>query len=533
MRQPDLRTEDQPTHTFRGRSMQEAVRGLKAALGPDAVIVGTRRGRDPRGRYVEITAVGDPRPPRAPKRAAAPVADPADPPAMGGRRGASAAYARTARVTQPAELPPLLAALRGDPPDEKPFAERAAWLARQIEVRTAEHAAEHAAERAAERSAAGRTAAGHTVAEYSAAQTRAAAPGRPPYHTVADAPSAGSRILSPAEAAAELARPAGVEQLRAEIDALKALVAGLAERDTPVQTQLADIRALLAQVAGPAEAAASEIPASEIPAPEAPAPDAPDPVAARLVEAGVPAPYADDIARRCRPASRRPIDPETRLAEVLADDIDCGGGALEDHRVLAFVGPTGVGKTTTVAKLAARARLAGRRVALVTVDTFRMAAVDQLARYAEVLDAPLRVVKSPEALAPTLEALAGYDLVLVDTTGRNPRASGQVAALARFFPEGWGGELVLTVAQSTRERDAFATIDAFSALGCGLVCVTKTDESDAPGAIYGIARRAGRPVAWLTDGQVVPDDLEDARAPAIAARIMAHRPRTVDFALGA
>jgi len=288
---------------------------------------------------------------------------------------------------------------------------------------------------------------------------------------------------------------------------LAAQITALAGR-SPSQTQMTDIRAQLD-------------PPVQVPRPT---PEGPDPMIEHLVHAGVPQAYAEDVAWRARPRSLRPVDPLERLPAILAADIDCGLADLSERRVLAFVGPTGVGKTTTVAKLAARARLAGRSVALVTIDTFRMAAVDQLARYAEVLDAPLRVVEAPEALAPTLAALAAYDVVLVDTTGRNPRGSA-TQTLARFFPEGWGGDLVLTVACSTRERDAFAAVDGFAELGYAALCITKTDESDAPGAIYGIARRSGRPVAWTTDGQRVPDDIEVARAPTIAARVVAHRLR--------
>lgn len=532
---------DEQTHTFRGRSMREAVAALKGALGPDAVIVSTRRGRDPRGRYVEISAVGRPQPAPAPSAARRIdlVAGDEPTPAMGGPRGASAAYARTARATQPTALPPLLAALRGEPPAEKPFAERAAWLARQIEQRTAEHALD------------ARPAPLPGVAE------------RPPYHTVdAPPPAPRSRILSPAEAAAELARPdaadSEVRRLRAEIEALKELVGGMGRtpagpgvdvasavadalaplaaqlsalaRQAPAQTQLADVRSLLHEVTG--EPPAIVEPEPPTPTLERPAfAEGPDPLMLRLIDAGVPRAHADDLVRRARPKSLRPVDPLDRISAIIADDIDCGLADFEQRRVLAFVGPTGVGKTTTVAKLAVRARLAGKSVALVTVDTFRMAAVDQLARYAEVLEAPLRVVKHPRALGPTLAELAEYDVVLIDTTGRNPRGDA-AAALAKFFPEGWGGELVLTVACGTRERDAFATVDAFAELGYAALCITKTDESDAPGAIYGIARRSGRPVAWLTDGQMVPDDIEDARSATIAARIVGHRMRR-ELALGA
>ncbi|MCB9528901.1 MAG: hypothetical protein H6703_07075 [Myxococcales bacterium] len=256
---------------------------------------------------------------------------------------------------------------------------------------------------------------------------------------------------------------------------------------------------------------------------------------ARLIDVGISAEHARDLAERALRAEGDTADDGEVLARVgalMADGIRCGGAELGGRRVIAFVGPTGVGKTTTVAKVAAQARLAGKHVALITVDTFRMAAVEQLARYAEVLDAPLRVVARPDALPAALAALAGYDLVLIDTTGRNPRASDQVRALARYFPPGWGGELVLTVAASTRERDLFATIDAFARLGYARLCVTKTDETDAPGVLYSAARRAARPLCWITDGQQVPDDIEAADAAVIAARILAAEARP-SVALGA
>lgn len=541
MRQLDPRGPGQ-SHTFRGRSMQEAVRALKRTLGADAVIVGTRRGRGPEGCYVEITAVGQP------LAEAGPALDVGPQPAMGGRRGASAAYAHTARSTQPAELPPLLAALRGEPPPEKPFAERAAWLARQIEQRTAEQAREPVG-------------------------SLAGVPQRPPYHTVdrseraPGAPDPRPAAASTPAGAAGVSRPDGgapeVQRLRAEIDALKSLVGSLSESTgqdevdpapydiglavakalAPISGQLAELMAGRTSHEGPPATPSelrsrvgSEGAVGRSTAPAAVPRMAPDPsteaLVERLIDAGVPTADAVDVGRRARPRNGRSIDPLSGVAQLLADDIDCGLSDFDQRRVLAFVGPSGVGKTTTIAKLAAQARLAGRSVALITVDTFRMAAVEQLARYADVLDAPLRVVKSPEVLGAALDELSAYDVVLIDTTGRNPRAPGQVAALARFFPEGWGGELVLTVASSTRERDAAATVDAFATLGYAALCITKTDESDAPGAIYGIARRSGRPVAWLTDGPLVPDDIEPARAPTIAARIVAYRRRTI-VALGA
>ncbi|MEZ4432978.1 MAG: flagellar biosynthesis protein FlhF [bacterium] len=536
------------THTFRGRSMQDAVSKLKARLGADAVIVATRRGREPGGGYVEITAIGQP------KAAAAPPAEPADPPAMGGARGASAAYARAARApiaTQAAELPPLLAALRGEVPAERPFAERAAWLTRLVEARTAEEAAAQArAARLAHRppyhSVDDAPAAGEGTDDWAAAlaaenarhladapdpawpaprrleSTAARPPVAPPG---AEAPATPRRVESTAPrpslpprgaaAPAPAAPPFDDAAIAATLAGLRGELLALAARQAPLLGELAGLRAMVEDSARETQAVRA--------------------LRARLIDVGISAEHARDLAERALRAEGDTADDGEVLARVgalMADGIRCGGAELGGRRVIAFVGPTGVGKTTTVAKVAAQARLAGKHVALITVDTFRMAAVEQLARYAEVLDAPLRVVARPDALPAALAALAGYDLVLIDTTGRSPRASDQVRALARYFPPGWGGELVLTVAASTRERDLFATIDAFARLGYARLCVTKTDETDAPGVLYSAARRAARPLCWITDGQQVPDDIEAADATVIAARILAAEARP-SVALGA
>ncbi len=452
------------THTFRGRTMQEAVGRLKATLGPDAVIVGTRRGRDHRGQFVEIDATGTESKPNlsSPGTTAAPGV--AEPPAMGGRRGASAAYARTAQIAPSATPDPSL-----------PFAERAAWLARQVALRQAP-----------------------------ALPAPPIAPGSPvDDDTIADLRAQLGELQGAVGALAQLAEAPRADNgplLRAELGALQAELHGL--RELMLDRAEASFEAV-----------------------EAPMVSA---LRARLTSVGVAPTHADELARRTHKAvpdgTADDGDVLAMLGRAMADELACTGplSPRSGHqRVIAFVGPTGVGKTTTLAKVAARARiLDGASVALVTVDTFRMAAVDQLARYADILECPLEVVKRPDDLGAALDRLADYDLVLVDTTGRNPRAEDQVNALARFFPAGWGGEIVLTVACSTREADVFATIDAFARLRVDMLCVTKTDETNALGTLYSAVRRAARPLAWVTDGQRVPEDIEVAEPTALAARIV-------------
>ncbi|MCA9540541.1 MAG: hypothetical protein KC620_16690 [Myxococcales bacterium] len=525
------------THTFRARTMQDAVARLKRTLGPDAAIISTRRGRDPRGAYVEITAIGQ-------ARAALPSPE-GEAPAMGGRRQASAAYARTALATQPAELPPLLAAVRQHAGVDKPFADRAAWLARQIEQREAE------------------------VAEEARRDARLAH--RPPYHRVAEAEETGPALVSADEVQRRFERPADDEvgTLRAEIAELRAALTRLAAAEgepapaqppkpaagkppkrapaalaarapatastaktaadalqrvlAPLRDEMAELRRLAATV-GPVQDQLAEIRGLLHRAPREPA--AALALRTRLIDVGIAATHAAELVERALQAlPEGTADDREMLAALeamIADELQCGGASVTrgGRQVMAFVGPTGVGKTTTIAKLATLARLAGRSVALITVDTFRMAAVEQLGRYAEVLDCPLRIARDPRALRAELAACADRDLILVDTTGRNPRAAEQVEALARYFPPGWGGDLVLTLSAATRGRDLFAALDGFAALDFDLLCATKTDETDALGALYSVVRRAGRPLAWTTFGQRVPDDIEEARADLIAAQIL-------------
>lgn len=497
---------DGALHTFRGRTMQEAVTKLKARLGPDAVIVKTTRGDDPRGRYVEITAMGEalhdeaPEPVRpAPARPAA-TAAPAAPaprrsyaevtddeaPALGGRLGASAAYARVARTVEAAA------------------AQRSAPRAAQLEE--------------------------HPIAADSR-WARAAAASRPATPAAPPAPPANPFAERAALLARQITAPAvaadAQERVREEIASLRGAVEALARRPADAVTEAA------------LERVASHL-SEEMQALRALVGSQPDPRDAertplsvrilrdRLVGVGINALHAGEIARRVQPALERatPDDAEilALVGRELTRDMKCSGDLLPapgHRRILAFVGPTGVGKTTTIAKIAADAQLVRKlRVGLITVDTFRMAAVEQLARYAEILECPLVVVKQPEELAAALDELADCDLILVDTTGRSPRAADQVAALTRYFPEGWGGEVVLTVAASTRERDLHACVDAFTELDYGYLCVTKLDETDALGAVYSVARRAGRPLSWVTSGQRVPEDFEVAERTSLAARIV-------------
>ena len=218
--------------------------------------------------------------------------------------------------------------------------------------------------------------------------------------------------------------------------------------------------------------------------------------------------------------------PLSDVAAVLAEDLPvCGGIAVDPYyrHVAAFVGPTGVGKTTTLAKLAARLSLRqGRRVGLVTADTYRIGAVEQLATYARILNVPFEVADSPEALPAALAKLQQCDTILIDTAGRAPRDDAHLSELAATLsatcPDGTAVEahLVLSVAAGHRALARAAT--RYGRLKPTSTVLSKLDEAEGAGAAVDLLRTAPpAPVSLLTFGQDVPDDLCEATPRNLAA----------------
>lgn len=177
-------------------------------------------------------------------------------------------------------------------------------------------------------------------------------------------------------------------------------------------------------------------------------------------------------------------------------------------RTLALVGPTGVGKTTTIAKLAGRARLEQRRrVGLVTLDLFRVAAVDQARAYADLLGAPLEVAGSSAELSRALDRLARCDLVLVDTAGRSPTDAPRLAELAALLAAAPEVEVWLTLSATTRLRELREAAARFAGCGPRGLVLTKLDETRAPGDAVELLARAPAPLRLVTDGQDVPEHI--------------------------
>ena len=181
------------------------------------------------------------------------------------------------------------------------------------------------------------------------------------------------------------------------------------------------------------------------------------------------------------------------------------------RRVVALVGPTGVGKTTTVAKLAANFKLVhGMRVGLVTVDTYRIAAVEQLKTYAEIIDLPLAVANDPGEMPRAIDELGAVDMVFIDTAGRSPRDEVKIRELAEFMAQARPDEVHLVLSAGGGEQTLRSAVDRFTQVRADRLILTKLDEAEGFGAILGVLGQANRPVSYLTTGQAVPDDIEPA-----------------------
>lgn len=193
----------------------------------------------------------------------------------------------------------------------------------------------------------------------------------------------------------------------------------------------------------------------------------------------------------------------------------------KDRRVVALVGPTGVGKTTTLAKLAAAFALGQKKnVALVTADTYRIAAVEQLRTYGEIIGVPVDVVFSEQELRAALGRHSKRDLVLIDTAGRSPRNTAQMEELASLLAAARPDETHLVLSLTTGHKEAFDAADQFGRVGFDHLLLTKLDECMGPGLALSLAVQIGKPISYVTTGQNVPDDIELCQPEKLAARLL-------------
>ena len=192
-----------------------------------------------------------------------------------------------------------------------------------------------------------------------------------------------------------------------------------------------------------------------------------------------------------------------------------------------FAGPTGVGKTTTIAKIASTFKLTNQaRVALITSDTYRIAAVEQLTTYASILSVPIKVVYTPLEMKEAIDEFADYDLILVDTAGRSHKNLDQCNELLDLYnaikQSDTETELIpfLVLSATTKLKDMRNIIEVHKALGELRLIFTKLDETGCVGDILNIVMYSKLPVAYTTFGQNVPEDIKKLDAQAIAKQLL-------------
>ena len=188
--------------------------------------------------------------------------------------------------------------------------------------------------------------------------------------------------------------------------------------------------------------------------------------------------------------------------------------APSSARVVMLVGPTGTGKTTTIAKLAAHAALVeGRRVRLITLDTFRIGGVDQIRTFAELIGVPYTVLENTSELAGDIEHNDGEDeLTLIDTAGRSPRDTTHVAELAAAIRSIPDLEVHLTIPASASPAAIDELVARYTPLAPSRLLFTKVDEQSSVPELLEAPRRTRLPITWVTTGQQVPEDLEQPTA---------------------
>jgi flagellar biosynthesis protein FlhF len=463
MNQTDVRT-------FKAASMQEALEIVRREMGPDAVILNTREIPAPRflkwrktSERVEVTAgTGvNVRTPRGMLRQASPPRSGATPSSPAG-----APRRPIRQYDEPLAPPPPLPAPAGG------------------------------SNRSAYSSALGNT---------------------PPHHgeTTASRSTYGSAAGQPAATGLNRPAPAGMSEAAATSPIFP--TRDMAEQQSAIARQLSSIQQMMAQLTRGSLQKIDDIPGELFQ------------LYTELIDVEV----EEELARGLIDQLKHNVAPETladaamskaRLRDMVEAEIRTTAPIVTTpgrRRVVALVGPTGVGKTTTIAKLAANFRLRdGIRMGLVTVDTYRIAAVEQLRTYAEIIDLPMKVVTSPREMRRALDELSGLDLVLIDTAGRSPRDELKIQELKSLLAEARVDEVHLVLSMVASPKSLQATAEKFAPAGTTAMVLTKLDEAVGMGSLLSVARRVTLPVSYLTTGQDVPDDIEHASARRVARLIL-------------
>ncbi|MFP6584411.1 MAG: flagellar biosynthesis protein FlhF [Candidatus Hydrogenedentota bacterium] len=213
-----------------------------------------------------------------------------------------------------------------------------------------------------------------------------------------------------------------------------------------------------------------------------------------------------------------------RLKMEMRKYISVTGGTVlhaEQRRVVALIGPTGVGKTTNLAKLAALFSVQERaRVAVITADTYRVSATEQLKTYATIIDLDMRIAHDAKGMQSALHEFRNHDLVLIDTAGSSPYNEEQMKDLQGLLESANPDEVHLVLSASTNQEDLKQTVSRYAMMKPSALFFTKLDETCRYGSVFCLAADTGIPLSYCSVGQDVPDDLMLAHSGKIASMVL-------------
>lgn len=250
------------------------------------------------------------------------------------------------------------------------------------------------------------------------------------------------------------------------------------------------------------------------------------PLALELKESGI----STDLIRKILdtlntlPAESGNQTVKSRLGETFSRLIKFAGTLKlrkNSPRIIALVGPTGVGKTTTTAKLAAMYALnRGNKVALITMDIFRVGAVEQLKTYSRIMGIPLDVASTPKELEKAVEKHSDCDLIFIDTAGRSHKDKEKLDEMRNFLENRIPIETYLCLSATTKDRELEEILNRFSIFQISKVVFTKIDESESLGNMVNLLMKDNLQIAYFTTGQRVPEDIEVATSAKLAEMIL-------------
>ncbi|PJI09879.1 MULTISPECIES: flagellar biosynthesis protein FlhF [Clostridium] len=238
----------------------------------------------------------------------------------------------------------------------------------------------------------------------------------------------------------------------------------------------------------------------------------------KLEEADVNPKYIEEIVGSFKSDSSDASE-NVKFRRALENNIQTS--SLEEKGVITFVGPTGVGKTTTIAKLAGKFSLVDKKkVGLITVDTYRIGAVEQLKTYADIMNLPFKIVLTLKEMNEAIKSMQECDIILVDTTGRSSKNKMQISELRAFINNTHSSNINLVISCTTKNKDIESIIDGYKQLKFHNVIITKLDETTTYGSIVNILKYADKPVSYVTTGQNVPDDIKKLKLAELSSLIL-------------